>query len=906
MKDQSVTHPRRLAAPAALCALLAFSSLPARSAPSVSAAPSPWVKMPLLPPDAKAKGIFPGGEGAQWPRGPVAVSPADPNFLLLPTDVGGLYRSLDGGANWQVAMVGWDARGANGFAIDPKNAAHVLGIAANSMNWDPNWGASPNGVYLSRNKAASWTHVLALTGAIAGAVAWDPASFNPKLGVCTRAYYLANDQGVYRSDNGGHTWMAVHGAIASAPGRGFDSGGGFASNLKIAPDGTVYAAGNGGLWRSGDRGKTFVNLRAEEVDGLALSPSGAALYVSGSDGVSVSHNKGATFTPLAGRGLERDAGLPVVGIAVSPVDPKRMLCWIAKPGFQWPRFVSSDGGASWQPATTDSAYAPLPYNARQHYAAWSPVDANVAWSIGGDWVTKSTDGGKTFHWANNGYNGVMTGGMFGFSPHAPGTVMVGFQDYNGAFTADGGATWNYRDVSGKGWGGHEYGGLAVTPKLFVVGDADSWGTPRHLRLSRDGGKTWAFASGPDGKPLEMKNTDTSFSDPKDPQSCFAADLRSADGGGTWAHMDGCDGVYAVDSKTGTLYGKKGDAVVASSDHGASWQTVASVEGGLMDLAVGAGGRLYAASQDRLKVWDGKTWTTLDTPADQFGRQRVWTVATDPKQPLVVYVAGAQNTYATAAAVCRSTDGGRTWRNLTVTTALSGGSSQGAGAGPHEVTCVRVNPLTREAWAAGECYGLWRIAAPAPGETGLTAAQASAPPAIVPAPVADPPPAPAAAAAPPAPAAPAPPIAAVNGGMEAGGATPDGWAVNWTGSGAVTLARDTAEHHGGAASLRLSSTGGGPAQGQAAQFIEAAAGRKVTVSGWIKSAGEVKAHAAVQPMNVSWTPIGFLQTGYLEGTAGWTHFEKQVTLPNDTARFSLVLLLEGTGSAWLDDVTVEAK
>lgn len=95
-----------------------------------------WVKMPLLPPSAAKAGLRIGGEGAQWPRGPIAVSPADPDFLLLPIDVGGLYRSLDGGRTWEISLVGWDARGANGFGIDPKNASRVIGIAANSMNWN--------------------------------------------------------------------------------------------------------------------------------------------------------------------------------------------------------------------------------------------------------------------------------------------------------------------------------------------------------------------------------------------------------------------------------------------------------------------------------------------------------------------------------------------------------------------------------------------------------------------------------------------------------------------------------------------------------------------------------------------------------------------------------------------------
>ena len=686
--------------------------------------------MPILTPEAKAAGVFPGGEGSQWPRGPVAVSPADPNFLLLPIDVGGLYRSLDGGAHWEVCMVGWDARGANAFAIDPRNASHVLGIAGNSMNWDPHWGPTPHGLYLSVDKAASWTHVLALTGGIAGAVAFDPSSYDPARGYCTRAYHLANDQGVYRTDDGGRSWGMAHAALAAAPGRSFDAGGGFASNLQVAPDGTVYAGGVGGLFRSRDRGRTFEAVRTDEVDGLALTPDGRTLYISGSGGVLASRDGGTTFTALPGKGLERPAGLPVVGVTVSPADPRRMLCWIAKPGFQWPRFVSHDGGASWQTVTLDNAGESLPYNARQNYATWSPADPNVAYSIGGDWVTKSTDGGRTFHWSNNGYNGVMVGGLFNFSAHAPNTVFLGFQDYNGAFTTDGGKTWNYRDISGKGWGGQEYGAHAVDSQVMWCGDSESWGPPRRLRLSRDGGKTWAFVPGLDGKPLAFSGPDVSLSDPADATILFASNLRSGDKGQTWLPMTGCDGVFTSGPNTKALYGRKGNAVVRSGDHGVTWKKVADVEGGLTDLAVDEkADRIYVASQDTAQGLGERRvdrhWTHRKT---NMGSARVWTVATDPQDGRVVYVGGPRNTYASHATVCRSLDGSLTWENLTVNTPLGGSKTGGIADGPHEVSAIRVHPITREAWVNGQCYGMWRIAPPAPGEkrrlrrTGVCAAR----------------------------------------------------------------------------------------------------------------------------------------------------------------------------------------
>jgi hypothetical protein len=125
------------------------------------------------------------------------------------------------------------------------------------------------------------------------------------------------------------------------------------------------------------------------------------------------------------------------------------------------RHYSNDGGDSWAEVKFDNTLATLPYNRRDGVWVWHPTDASTLFGIGGDWITRSTDAGKTLAWYANGYNGIMLGGMFNFSPTSPDTVALFFQDYNGAFTLDGGKTWNYRDVSGKGWGGYCYGGYAV-------------------------------------------------------------------------------------------------------------------------------------------------------------------------------------------------------------------------------------------------------------------------------------------------------------------------------------------------------------------------------------------------------------------------------------------------------------
>jgi len=552
-------------------------------------AASGWVSVPLLTREAKAAGIHPGGEGGQWPRGPVAVSPADPRFLLLPIDVGGVYRSLDGGRHWQIAMVGWNARGANAFAIDPRNPRRAIGVGGNSLDWNPGWGSSPHGLYLTTDQAASWRQTLALDSGHGGAVAYDPRSYDRGRRFCAVAYYLSPERGVYRSQDGGASWSHLRDSPEPETVRGeWALGGDVFPRLAVDPvSGAVCVAGARGLWRSTDRGASWERLLDTPVTSVATTPAGA-LCITGPSGVARSDDGGRSWRALRGEGLETGAGRSVRDLAVSPADPRRMLCWVAGKPFEWPRFVSWDGGATWRRVRTERGPAPLPMNAREGRFAWHPSDPNVAWCLGGDWVTRSEDGGRTFHWSSNGYAGIMVGGLFGFSVHAPNALFLGFQDYNGALTADGGATWLCPDVSGKGWGGHIYGGFTVDGRTLWGGDAEGWGSARRLRLSRDGGRTWATVVGRDGEPLVWAGPDVSYADPADPRVLFASNLRSADGGATWSPMAGCDGVFTHGLRTRALYGRRGDDVVRSRDHGATWERLASLSGGFDDLAVDGG------------------------------------------------------------------------------------------------------------------------------------------------------------------------------------------------------------------------------------------------------------------------------------------------------------------------------
>lgn len=670
-----------------------------------------WQAVPMVTRETRAAGFL-GGEGGQWPRD-LAVSAADPRFMMMATDVGGIYRSLVGGGYWQVCLPGWNARGGNAFALDPKNPDRLLGVGGNSMDWNPGWGKTPHGVYLSTNRGASWKQVLPRGEGNddRDSLAYDPSSYDPKRGYCTVAYYLSRDDGLFKSTDGGETWHEVN------PSRAIGG-----ATLAVHPtNGIVYLAGEGeknaGFSRSADGGRTFTQVLSEPVFGLDVVASQPDhVYVSRKGGVFLSTDAGKTFRKLGSKGLP--AEFPIRNVTVSPADPRRMTCWYDAGNWNWVRLYSHDGGETWKPSDfgnnvggdyRKAKHAFLPYNVRNGIWAWHPKDPKVVFGIGGDWITRSTDGGAHFAWNNNGENAVMVGASFNFSVHHPEAIFLSFQDYNGASSWNGGRTWRYHDVSGHGWGGHEYGGFALNENVMWSGDAESWGGPRRLKITFDGGKSWTLAQH-EGKEIAWAGAHVSYGDPSDSNVAFASNWRTADGGRTWTPMPDCDGVFTHNTRGAKeLYGRKGDRIVKSGDRGASWTSVAEVPGGFKDLAYDpVRNRFWVASGDRLKRVKNGTVTVVEIPKDQYGAVRVATVAVDPADPSLVYAGNHKDIYACTNAVVRSTDGGRTWENLTVTAPLSNAKQPG---GPHEVQWLRVHPETRELWAAGQCYGVWKIAPP---------------------------------------------------------------------------------------------------------------------------------------------------------------------------------------------------
>lgn len=145
----------------------------------------------------------------------------------------------------------------------------------------------------------------------------------------------------------------------------------------------------------------------------------------------------------------------------------------------------------------------------------------------------------------------------------------------------------------------------------------------------------------------------------------------------------------------------------------------------------------------------------------------------------------------------------------------------------------------------------------------------------------------------------------NGNMSLGTNVPGFWHHQWVGKGKIKISRDTQVFKAGPAALTISSLSS-PAKGQVSQLIKGSPGQSFTLSGFAKSAGDVTVNVAVQALSKKSRPISFQSVQSLQNDQDWTAFSQPITLPPDTKKFSVVLLLEGQGQAWLDEVKLSGE
>ena len=331
-----------------------------------------------------------------------------------------------------------------------------------------------------------------------------------------------------------------------------------------SPDVLYIGVNNGGVWRSGDYGRTwspiFDGQATGSVGAIAVAPSDPqTLYVgtgeglqrpdlSVGDGVYRSTDGGATWSH---RGLRDSQQIPA--LLVDPRDPRRVFAAVLGhpygPNEERGLFRSTNGGETWQKVlykdenTGAVDVAVDPANPETVFAAlWAARQA--PWEIGSSWTLpannglyKSVDGGTTWRPVTAGLPGAADGlGRIGLAvaTSAPARMyaVVGATKGGGLYRSDdSGEHWRLMNADERLWGRDgDFNEVKVDPQnpdVVYVANIVAW-------KSTDGGATFtALRGAPGGDDYHRF-----WIDPRDPKIILLAGDQGAvvtvNGGETWS------------------------------------------------------------------------------------------------------------------------------------------------------------------------------------------------------------------------------------------------------------------------------------------------------------------------------------------------------------------------------------
>ncbi len=235
--------------------------------------------------------------------GAIIVDPTDPNIVLVaavghafgPNTQRGVFRSIDGGKNWDRVLYKNELTGAIDLAADPHNSRIFYAALwqVRRQPWNFSSGGPGGGLYRSMDGGVTWSqlHGHGLPEGILGRIDIAISAVDSN-----RIYAMieAKDGGLYRSDDGGTQWRRV-----SDDGR-IRQRAWYFSKIYADPSAidTVYAL-NTGMLRSIDGGKTFNLVSATHGDHHALwiDPNNSKSLINANDGgASISLDGGNTWS----------------------------------------------------------------------------------------------------------------------------------------------------------------------------------------------------------------------------------------------------------------------------------------------------------------------------------------------------------------------------------------------------------------------------------------------------------------------------------------------------------------------------------------------------------------------------------------------------------------------------------
>jgi photosystem II stability/assembly factor-like uncharacterized protein len=359
--------------------------------------------------------------------GDVAVAPSDPDVVWVGTGEAnprnsvswgdGVYKSADGGKTWQNMGLRESAH-VGRIVIHPKNP-DIVYVAALGRCWGPN---KERGIYKTADGGKTWDRVLYVNEDTGGVeLAMDPSDPDMLYAAMWRvrrdafsggnpAVQFHSDSGLYKTADAGKTWDKLTKGLPDRPlGR-------IGVSISRKDPRVVYAvvptdrttirtspgqppetsdkAETGGLFRSADRGATWIKLndvcprpfyygqvRVDPNDDQRVYVLGVSLFAS-ADG-------GKTFRNDAGGGAHSDAH----ALWIDPADPEHLVL-----GTDGGVYLSYDRGAKWEHVKNlpISQFYGIAADTRKPYRVYGGLQDNGTWA--GPSRTRHSDGITLADW----------------------------------------------------------------------------------------------------------------------------------------------------------------------------------------------------------------------------------------------------------------------------------------------------------------------------------------------------------------------------------------------------------------------------------------------------------------------------------------------------------------------------